>query len=151
MQHEISSIDRMVIKILIRNSRISVKDISRQLGISQPTVKKRITQMLDSGIIQNFACNIDMAKFGYNLTFITMVRIVNANNSEKIAYKLMKISSISSVDMITGEYDLILRGYAKNQDDLYYILSKIQSIEGIDHLFTNIVIKSLGNKTVIPE
>ncbi|WP_084802270.1 MULTISPECIES: AsnC family protein [Acidiplasma] len=40
MQHEISSIDRMVIKILIRNSRISVKDISRQLGISQPTVKK---------------------------------------------------------------------------------------------------------------
>ncbi|KPV47690.1 hypothetical protein SE19_00025 [Acidiplasma aeolicum] len=107
--------------------------------------------MLDSGIIQNFACNIDMAKFGYNLTFITMVRIVNANNSEKIAYKLMKISSISSVDMITGEYDLILRGYAKNQDDLYYILSKIQSIEGIDHLFTNIVIKSLGNKTVIPE
>ncbi|KJE49969.1 hypothetical protein TZ01_02580 [Acidiplasma sp. MBA-1] len=141
----------MVIKILIRNSRISVKDISRQLGISQPTVKKRITQMLDSGIIQNFACNIDMAKFGYNLTFITMVRIVNANNSEKIAYKLMKISSISSVDMITGEYDLILRGYAKNQDDLYYILSKIQSIEGIDHLFTNIVIKSLGNKTVIPE
>ncbi|WP_061951585.1 Lrp/AsnC ligand binding domain-containing protein [Acidiplasma cupricumulans] len=63
----------------------------------------------------------------------------------------MKISSISSVDMITGEYDLILRGYAKNQDDLYYILSKIQSIEGIDHLFTNIVIKSLGNKTVIPE
>ena len=80
-----------------------------------------------------------------------MVRIVNANNSEKIAHKLMKIKEISSVDMITGEYDLLLRGYSKNQTDLYNILSKIQFVEGIDHLFTNIVIKSLGNKIVVPE
>ena len=32
------------------------------------------------------------------LSFITMVRIVNANNSEKIAKKLMKIGEIYSVD-----------------------------------------------------
>ena len=151
MQSEISTVDRLIIKLLVGNSRITVREISREIGISQPTVKKRIKHMVDSGVIENFACNIDMARFGYNLSFITMVRIVNANNSEKIAHKLMKIKEISSVDMITGEYDLLLRGYSKNQADLYNILSKIQFVEGIDHLFTNIVIKSLGNKIVVPE
>ena len=58
--------------------------------------------MLEHGVIEEFACNINMAKFGYYLSFITMVRIVNANNSEKIAKKLMKIGEIYSVDMITG-------------------------------------------------
>jgi DNA-binding Lrp family transcriptional regulator len=151
MQIEISTVDRSIIKLLVMNSRITVREISREIAISQPTVKKRIKHMVDSGIIENFVCNIDMARFGYNLSFITMVRIVNANNSEKIAHKLMKIKEISSVDMITGEYDLLLRGYSKNQIDLYNILSKIQFVDGIDHLFTNIVIKSMGNKIVVPE
>jgi Transcriptional regulators len=109
-------------------------------------VKKKIAGMIEHGIIEEFACNINMAKFGYHLSFITMVRIVNANNSEKIAKKLMKISEIYSVDMITGEYDLILRGYSKDQADLYNILSKIQFVEGIDHLFTNIIIKIYGHQ-----
>ncbi len=151
MQSEISTVDRSIIKLLVGNSRITVREISREIGISQPTVKKRIKHMVDFGIIENFVCNIDMARFGYNLSFITMVRIVNANNSEKIAHKLMKIKEISSVDMITGEYDLLLRGYSKNQADLYNILSKIQFVDGIDHLFTNIVIKSMGSKIVVPE
>jgi DNA-binding Lrp family transcriptional regulator len=151
MDAEISKIDRNIIKILIRNSRTTVREISKETGVSQPTVKKRIVKMMDSGIIEQFACQIDMGKFGYNLSFITMVRIVNANNSEKIAKKLMKIKEVYSVDMITGEYDLLLRGYSKDQLDLYNILSKIQFIEGIDHLFTNIIIKSMGTKTVAPE
>jgi DNA-binding Lrp family transcriptional regulator len=151
MDAEISKVDRTIIKILIRNSRTTVREISRETGISEPTVKKKIAGMLEHGVIEEFACNINMAKFGYHLSFITMVRIVNANNSEKIAKKLMKIGEIYSVDMITGEYDLILRGYSKDQADLYNILSKIQFVEGIDHLFTNIIIKSMGTKTVVPE
>ncbi len=79
-----------------------------------------------------------------------MVRVINANNSETIAKKIMKIKEIYSVDMITGEYDLILGGYSKDQSDLYNILTRIQFIAGIEHLFTNVIIKSMGTKIVIP-
>lgn len=151
MEYEISRLDKTIIKLLIKNSRITIREIANETRISQPTVKKKIMGMLERGIIEQFACNIDMEKFGYTLSFITMVRIDNATNSEKIAKKLMKINEVYSVDMITGEYDLILRGYSKNQVDLYNILSKIQFVEGIDHLFTTIIIKSMGTKTVIPE
>jgi len=151
MESEISRVDKTIIKMLIKNSRITVREIAGKTGISEPTVRKKITGMLEHGIIKQFTCNIDMAKFGYNISFITMVRIFNATNSGKIARVLMKINEVYSVDMITGEYDLIVRGYSKNQEDLYNILSKIQFVEGIEHLFTNIIIQSMGTKTVVPE
>ncbi len=150
MEYEISKLDKTIIKMLIKNTRITVREIAAQTGISEPTVKKKITGMLERGIIKQFTCNIDMAKFGYNISFITMVRIFNATNSETIARKLMKINEVYSVDTITGEYDLILRGYSKNQEDLYNVLTKIQFVAGIEHLFTNIIIQSMGTKTVVP-
>ena len=38
MQSEISTVDRSIIKLLVGNSRITVREISREIGISQPTV-----------------------------------------------------------------------------------------------------------------
>jgi Lrp/AsnC family transcriptional regulator for asnA, asnC and gidA len=151
METKIQNVDRKIIEVLTKNGRATIREIAAHLNVSQPTVRKRIRYMLENSIIDNFACDINMEKFGYNMSFFSLVKITNATNSEQIAKKLIKIPEIQSVDMITGEYDIIIRAFAKDQKDLYNILTNIQNLEGIEHLFTNIIIKSLGHKTVIPK
>ncbi|MDF1538574.1 MAG: winged helix-turn-helix transcriptional regulator [Candidatus Thorarchaeota archaeon] len=49
------SIDKSILMALDRNCRISYEQLSRQLGISANAVRKRITNLLETGVIVEFA------------------------------------------------------------------------------------------------
>lgn len=142
----LDDIDVTILSSLSRNGRYSIKYLSDITGISKPAVKKRIDNLIDDGIIEGFTAKLNMKKFGYNLIFYSMVRVTDANHSVEVAEKLNDIKEIFLVDLITGDYDLIFRGYAVDQDHLFEILSKAQSIPHVEHLFTLMVIKSLPGK-----
>ncbi len=143
----LDEIDVTILSSLSKNGRYSIKYLSDITGISKPAVKKRIDNLIEDGIIEGFTTRLNIKKFGYNLIFYSMVRVSDANHSVEVAEKLRDIKEIFLVDLITGDYDLIFRAFAADQDHLFEILSKAQSIPHVEHLFTIMVIKSLGGKS----
>ena len=80
------------------------------------------------------------------MAFHTMASVKSATHSAEVAQKIMEIPEITSVDSVTGMYDLIIKGRVRDQEHLYQTLKKIQEIEYISHILTMMVIKSLGEK-----
>jgi DNA-binding Lrp family transcriptional regulator len=57
---------------LMKNSRRSDRELSRVLGISQPTVSRLIKKLEKEGVIREYTMIPDFAKLGYELMVITL-------------------------------------------------------------------------------
>ena len=57
--------DIAVLKSLLRDGRKSFRQISREIGISTPTVKARFMRLLNMGIIKSVSPIVDLDKLSY--------------------------------------------------------------------------------------
>ncbi|MEM3191416.1 MAG: Lrp/AsnC family transcriptional regulator [Candidatus Micrarchaeaceae archaeon] len=146
MNNRLDDLDKKMLNLLSTNGRISIKDLSKSLGISPPAAKKRYDRLFKDGYIEGVTVTINLKKVGFNLSFLSMVKVSDANYSIEISKELIKFDEVLSVDIITGEYDLIFRGAVQDQDRLFDLITKVQSIPHVERLFTMIILKSLGNK-----
>ncbi|HKZ94540.1 MAG TPA: AsnC family transcriptional regulator [Candidatus Bathyarchaeia archaeon] len=65
--------DRRIISELIKNAKLSDRQISRKLGVSQPTVTRRRT-LLEKQLIEGYTLVPKWDKFGYEIFAITLVK-----------------------------------------------------------------------------
>jgi DNA-binding Lrp family transcriptional regulator len=62
---------------LLKDSCRSDRELSKVLGVSQPTVSKMKKSLLEEGVIQGFTMIPKFSKIGYTLLAITFVKIKN--------------------------------------------------------------------------
>lgn len=62
MLHKLDGIDIIIVKILSKDGRKSFRQISRESGISTPTVKARFDKMIRSGFIKSISPVFDFSK-----------------------------------------------------------------------------------------
>ncbi len=56
--------DRMILDLLIEDSRMSFAEIGRKVGISRAYTRERIQHLLDEGVIEKFTAVVNPAKMG---------------------------------------------------------------------------------------
>jgi len=69
-------IDEVSLKVLeefVRDSRQSIREVARKLGVSSGTVASRLKEMEAQGIIKGYTTLLDYEKLGYVLTAVTEV------------------------------------------------------------------------------
>ena len=65
----IDDTDLKILKLLSADSRIRIKDLSKTVMMSEPSVKRRIEKMVDIGVLRNFTIEIDYSKLGFSIPF----------------------------------------------------------------------------------
>ena len=50
--------DKRILEILRQNSRVSYTEISRELGISKGTVRRRVNQLVENQVILKFTIEV---------------------------------------------------------------------------------------------
>jgi DNA-binding Lrp family transcriptional regulator len=60
---------------LMKNSRRSDRELSKVLGISQPTVTRLRTRLEREGVIKEYTVIPDFRKIGYHLLGLTFIRL----------------------------------------------------------------------------
>ena len=138
--------DVKIINLLSKNSRSPLKEIAREIEMSEPGVRKRLERLRKTGVIREFTCKIDFPKLGFGMSFYSMASVSDANYSVEAASEIIKIPEVTLTDIVTGEYDIILRGTVTGQEHLFSVLSRIQSIKNVNHLFTMVVINTFDEK-----
>jgi DNA-binding Lrp family transcriptional regulator len=100
------------------------------LGISEATVRYRVKNMLEKGLIHRFTVLLDPKKIGYPITGILMVKIDSAH-FEDVANQISNLEESRHVLQNTGEYNIVAVVKARDLEHLNDLRKRVEKIEGV--------------------
>jgi len=136
---DIDEIDKKIIDALIRNGRASSADIARSIGnISERSVRYRIDRLVEHDIVQIGAIPNPL-KLGLTVTANVYIE-VEPGSVYDVARKLAEFEMVCYVACSTGDTDISVQLYAKNNMELYnFVADVIGKIPGVRRTTTAII------------
>lgn len=74
---KIDEIDAQILLELQRNSRLSIRELSKRINLSPPSVTERVKRLEDNGIIEGYTIKINKKKLGLSIDCIIKVTMKN--------------------------------------------------------------------------
>ncbi len=138
--------DKKILNVLSENARTSISSISKKTGIPNSTISNRIHKLEENNIIEQYTTIFNPEKIGVNVTAIIIIQ-TQTEKHENVEIELPKIGQVSQVYSISGEYDILIKVWAKDLEELNEIInSKIRTIDGIEELRELIVMERLKDE-----
>ncbi|MEM6416031.1 MAG: Lrp/AsnC family transcriptional regulator [Pseudomonadota bacterium] len=115
----LSKQDRMLLKLLQKEARLSITKLAERVNMSESTCARRVRSLEETGIISHYSVQIDPEKLGYNVSAYVIVRLDQRTETDakKFFDAVGKEDRIVEAVAVTGTPDLILRIVAKNMED----------------------------------
>jgi Lrp/AsnC family transcriptional regulator, leucine-responsive regulatory protein len=139
--------DLKLLKLLSKNSRTTVKNLSKEVALSEPSVKTRIQRLMDEEILNAFTVDIDYKKLGYTLPLFVKISDLTIS-AQKFVSIIEEISAFVSIYAVTGEENYILFGHARSVSEVEEILSKLMAYGKVS---TSIILEEKNNKKFIDD
>ncbi len=113
--------DRLLIKLLSRDARMPVSDLSKRVGLSGPATSERIRRLEAGGIISRFTLEIDLAALGYPLQAIVRIK-PRPGNMHIVEEMIMNEPGFLDCDKVTGDDCFVTRLALRSIADLDPVL-----------------------------
>ena len=123
--------DEKIIQALKRNSRSSVRQISKSTGIRPSTVHKRISDLVRDKVIEKFTVKLSNEMIGEG--FIAFLFLTTESDLEKSFFANEHIKEVFG---ITGEYDLLLKLKFENIQEFNAFLINLRKNKNIKKTLT---------------
>lgn len=127
-----------------------VSQIAKKLKDPSTTIHYNVKRLEQEGAIKSYKAVFDYAKIGQGFCAFIMLKLSpdEYGNPEKIGKKVSEFSEIESVDIVTGDYEMILKARVKDQDAFYEFVKKVASIPGVTKTYTSVSFKQLKTEFV---
>lgn len=128
-----------ILNLLVENSRMSIKEISKIVALSEPSVKKRMDKMMDCGIIRSFTTKVHLPDIGYKIIFFTKVSELSITNTAFLK-QINNTKEFIECYSVTGKENYILKGIAEDIQQVETILNKLTGFSKIE---TSIILEEI--------
>ena len=149
MKGLLDEIDKEILRVLQKNSRTPLREISKRVGLAESTVYERIKKLKERGIIKKFTIILNPESLGFHLLAFILIK-AKAGKYAEVAEKLISYPEIVEIYETTGDYDMILKIRTRSSEELNDFLDKIGEIEGVVATHTMVVLKIHKETTELP-
>lgn len=140
---KIDEVDRRILSILSDNSRLSLRQLAKMVGYSPMGIYKRLKKLESMGVIKKYSVITDPASIGYACSFYILVRVSPGHDVDKVAEEINSMDGINMVNVIAGQYDLIVLTKCLERGVAITLLKKIRSIKGVSRVTPFYIIKTV--------
>jgi len=132
--------DRAIISRLQYDGRVPFTDIASEIGISEGTVRRRVKQLIEGGVLQVVGI-VEPQFLGWNAAAMIGVA-VQAGQVDAVAHKVAQFPEVSYLFMASGGFDLFIEVYCKDMDHFVSFLDqKLQQVPGVQRTETFMILK----------
>ncbi len=123
----LNDVDRRIIDLLLEDSRISLRALGSQVGLTAPAVRDRILRLEDLGIIESFTIRLNPRALGFPLEAVLRVEPLpgKLQATEKV---LVDMPEIVACSVVTGEDCFVARLMLRDISDLDRLLGPLHDI-----------------------
>ncbi|MHB9148486.1 MAG: Lrp/AsnC family transcriptional regulator [Thermoleophilia bacterium] len=124
MSTKLDTVDREIISCLLQDGRMSSTEIARRLGgVSERTVRYRVDRLVERNVIQIGAV-VNPRSLGYTVTADVWIE-VSPKSLRQVAEQLADLQEVSYVAYSTGDRDLSIQVYARDNEELHTFVSDV--------------------------
>jgi Lrp/AsnC family transcriptional regulator for asnA, asnC and gidA len=134
----IDSLDVKIICALRNDARQSNTNIARNLEVSEATVRRRIENLMESGILRGSSALVNFELIENCVKTFILIKVENTE-LERIVKNLAENRRIITIYRIAGEYDLICEGLFTSMGELQRFVDKDLLMDGIKKTDTQLV------------
>ena len=143
--------DRKILDIISRDARISITDLSRQVGLSKTPCHARLKKLEQQGYILGYRALLDPVKVGReHITFVevklsdTRAKALNAFNDAALA-----LPEVEQCHMIAGGFDYLLKVRTDNITSYRKLLGEsISALPNVAQTSTYVAMEAVKDSAI---
>jgi Lrp/AsnC family transcriptional regulator for asnA, asnC and gidA len=128
-RHPLDQLDERILQMIVPNARLPLLEVSRVCHVSGAAVHLRVKRLVEIGVLRGSEYIVDPHLVGYETTAYMGLYIQDPGRFPEVVEALREIPEIVECHYTTGQYDLFIKLYAKNNQHLLEIIhSKLQPL-----------------------
>lgn len=144
---KIDEIDKKILNLLTENGRMSYVDIGKELNLSRVSVRERVNQLINSGVIEKFSVVINSEYVGKNVSGFFEVDCEPTYLVE-VAKNLASNPNVASCYQMTGPSTLHMHVLVDNFAALEsFINNELYALEGITRVESHILLRRFKSRS----
>ncbi len=129
---------------LLSEKYLSNNEIARRLEISEGTVRRRIKTLKDEGIMRVKALLDPNVMEERQIAMVT-ANVTESNLLDKKARELSRLKGVTSVSILSGQFDLLIEVIVhSNRGLMRFLIDELSTVEGLSKTETFVILKSYG-------
>ncbi len=124
MGFQLDTLDYKILTMLSENARRPYLEIARECGVSGAAVHQRVQKLYAMNVIKEAITVINPSSLGFETCAYIGLLLKEPSKSEMIIDAIRKIPEVVECYYTTGQYDMFIKIYAKNNEDLLRLIQK---------------------------
>jgi len=127
--HQLDRLDKEILRLIADNARIPFLEVARACNVSGAAIHQRIQKLTNLGILKGSEYVIDPEKIGYETCAYIGLFLKDPSTFEEVRNALENIPEVVECHFTTGQYDMFIKIYAKNNSHLLSVIhDKLQPL-----------------------
>ena len=127
--HQLDKLDEQILRLIADNARILFLEVARACNVSGAAIHQRIQKLTNLGILKGSEFIIDPEKVGYETCAYIGLFLRDPEQFDSVTEALKCIPEVVECHYTTGQYDMFIKIYARNNHHLLNIIhDKLQPL-----------------------
>ena len=127
--HQLDCLDEQILKLIASDARIPFLEVARICNVSGAAIHQRIQKLTNLGILKGSEYILDSEKIGYETCAYMGLYLKDPEQFDIVTEALKHIPEIVECHYTTGQYDMFIKIYARNNHHLLSIIhDKLQPL-----------------------
>ena len=122
------SIDRTILRMLMKNARMPYLEIARECGISGAAIHQRVKKLTDMGVIQGTRLIVNPGSLGFDICAFIGIQLRDVALHGSTLEMLKDVPEVVECYFLTGKYNLLIKVYCRGNEHLMHTI--------FDHILT---------------
>ena len=122
MANSLDSLDKKILKLISEDARIPFLEVARECNLSGAAIHQRIQKLTTMGILRGSQFIIDPEKIGFETCAYIGLNLKNPEDFDHVLEELKKIPEVTECHYTTGNFDMFIKIYARNNHHLLTII-----------------------------
>lgn len=139
-------IDRKLVNILRKNSKISNQELSRLVNLVPSAVHKRVSKLEKENIISGYTIRLNHNAIGSDMNILINVITSESAGATEIGRQMAAFPEICDVFDVAGNTSYIVRAVVKDTAGLNDLIIRMGQIPGVMRTQTTLIMNVLKNE-----
>ena len=127
--HNLDNLDKKILRMIAEDARVPFLEVARACNVSGAAIHQRIQKLNNLGVLKGSQFVIDPEKIGYETCAYVGLNLKHPESFDKVVKALKDIPEVVECHYTTGDYDMFIKIYARNNHHLLDIIhDKLQPL-----------------------